>query len=378
MKRLSYLSCALAVATSFPAWAADAAPASIPAVSSSVTRPQAQPVDNLSTAVPLRPQSAPQAAEPAKSVPAYAPQILPAQNAGTAVKTPEAPAAATIAAPKVSAADAKAPGEALPPNAKGPADGANLSYPVDANPVVTMTPGKNVFIPVATGYLNRLITPFTDPAVATTNLRIGTASDCAQLCVRGSVIYLSPEGTEPETLFITQRGQEEVALSVTLLPRRIPPREVRLQLPGEVAEALKQSQASTSEAASWETSAPYVSTLKDAFKKVALGQVPPGYTLRAPKAGEALPRCSQQGLVFDFARGQVLEGYRMSFYVGIARSVAAGPVELLAQSCGAQNVAAAASWPHTLLNPGERTEMYVAVKKINEPAPTTVRPALVR
>ena len=79
-----------------------------------------------------------------------------------------------------------------------------------------MTPGVNQLVPVALGHLNRIVTPFAQPRVNTTSQ--------ASTEVRDHVIYVAPSEPVPVTLFITEADSEQQALSLTLVPKRIPAR----------------------------------------------------------------------------------------------------------------------------------------------------------
>ncbi|MEZ5936102.1 MAG: hypothetical protein R3F54_30205 [Alphaproteobacteria bacterium] len=46
-----------------------------------------------------------------------------------------------------------------------------------------------------------------------------------------NVIYVAPSGPALITMFLTETGDESVSISLTLQPRQIPPRELRLELP---------------------------------------------------------------------------------------------------------------------------------------------------
>ena len=117
--------------------------------------------------------------------------------------------------------------------------------------------------------------------------------------------------------------------------------------------------------------------MKESFKTIALGQVPQGFSLRNARYSDKLPVCKQHGLKFDFRRGQVLEGHNLLIYVGILKNEAAAPVEFNETRCGAWNVAAVTSFPKKVLDSGEQTEVYVAVKRDVKPAAGTVRRPLI-
>lgn len=254
-------------------------------------------------------------------------------------------------------------------------------YRMNENHVIRMQPGENVFIPIAVNHPNRILTPFRNPQVVSTTLTSGSKSgECGEICVRDSVVYISTDKTYPVTAFITEAGREDIALSVTMMPRQVPPREVKLTVPDEVMETLRlggSSSGGSRQAAAWEASQPYVETLRTAFRTVALGNVPQGYALRKVKSRDALPVCNHPGLEFDFANGQIVEGHNLSIHVGVMKNVADTPVEFREQRCGGWRIAAVTSWPLKVLKPGQATEVYVAVKREEEKPASAVRKPLI-
>lgn len=245
---------------------------------------------------------------------------------------------------------------------------------------ILMQPGENVFVPIAVNHPNRFLTPFKHPQVVSTTLTGGNKTgDCGEICVRGNVVYISTDKTFPVTAFITEKGREDIALSITMMPKQIPPREVKITLSEEVMSELRHGEGSGSmkEAQSWETAQPYVDTLRTAFREIAKGNVPQGYVLRRVRSGDVLPTCKHPGLSFDFAHGQILEGYNLNFYVGVLTNVADSAVEFREQRCGGWRVAAVTSWPLTVLKPGQKTEVYIAVKREEETPSETVRKPLI-
>lgn len=247
---------------------------------------------------------------------------------------------------------------------------------------ILMRPGVNEIIPVAMFHANRIVTPFKHPQVISSTLTASTKpGESGEVSVRGSSVYITTDKNHPVSAFITERGSDAVALSVTLIPKRIPPREIELRVTDDVKERIAAGEAVTgsrSQAESWETSQPFVDTIRETFRLVAKGEVPPGYAMRGTKATDRVPVCKQPGLKFDFRNGQFLRGANLNVFVGIVKNVADKPVEIREQNCGAWNVAGAASWPLKVLRPGQTAEMYVAVRQEEEPAPGTVRRSLIR
>jgi len=233
-----------------------------------------------------------------------------------------------------------------------------------------VSPGVNEIIPVAQGHLNRIITPFDSPKVRTVSV--------ATTQIEGNVVYVAPADENPVTLYVTPGDNEELALSLTLAPRRIPPREIRLTLDAEQYRKLGslQSGQERPSAASGRLSQDYVAELKQTFRALALMRTPRGYSLRAPLAGEVL-RCTQPGLVTTI--GQTLEGRDLLVMVGTAKNSGLVPLELDERSCAfeSQETVAVAAWPKVWLEPGEMSELYIAVRRTPD-AETTARPSLLK
>ena len=232
--------------------------------------------------------------------------------------------------------------------------------------VLTMEPGVNQIVPVAIGHLNRIVTPFGTPVVTTMTADATTE-------VRQNVVYVGTNGEDPVTAFITEKGDQSRALSLTLVPQRIPPRELFVRMADGYNVGVPYSNPA---AEKWETSQPYVETVRSVFRSVALGELPQGYAMSKITGAIRLPNCHMSGLSFDFSRGQVLSGHSLSVLIGVARNTAGVPVEFKEAACGDWDVAAVAAWPRNVLEPGERTEIYVA-RKVNTSKPaTSKRPSL--
>jgi conjugal transfer pilus assembly protein TraK len=232
-------------------------------------------------------------------------------------------------------------------------------------------PGVNEIIPVAVGHLNRIITPFDQPQVRTVSL--------ATTQIEGPVLYVAPADENPVTLYVTPGDTEELALSLTLAPRRIPPREIRLTLEAEhyrklgVLQRTSQHSSGSSDR-DGNPSQDYVADLKQTFRALALMRTPRGFSLREPQTGEFI-RCRQPGL--KITTGQALEGRDLVVLVGVVRNGGVSALEIDERSCAAEKdgVLAVAAWPKVLLEPGEASELYVAVRRAPE-AETTARPSL--
>ena len=230
---------------------------------------------------------------------------------------------------------------------------------------ITMQSGVNEIVQVAVSHLNRIVTPYDNPKV--------TTSSQATTEVRDNVVYIGTTNESPLTLFITEMGSEEQALSLTLIPKKIPPREIFLNLPKTQGNEIRV----TKKAAKWEKSQPYLITIESLLKGLALGELPSGYSFLKVASG-VLPVCRQTGIEFDFKAGQTVTGHNLVVHIGVAKNTSPEPIEFVEDTCGAWDVAAVAAYPRNALEPGEMTEIYVAKKKHYRKEIKVDRPSLLR
>lgn len=225
-----------------------------------------------------------------------------------------------------------------------------------------LTPGENRIIPIAKRHLNRIITPFAHPTVRTVST--------AKISTEDSVLYVASTDEAPITLYVSPRDRQDMALSLTLLPQAIPPREVHLQIEGAVGEVYF----SPPRAGDWERSRPYVDTIKAALRELALGKVPPGYGMQQWAPGDPKVTCLQPGLRVEPA--QTLPGASLILVVASAKNVSAQRLEIQEATCRDEGVLAVAAWPRASLAPGERTELYVVVRRPSQADEARARPSL--
>jgi conjugal transfer pilus assembly protein TraK len=229
-------------------------------------------------------------------------------------------------------------------------------------------PGINELMPIAVGHLNRLVTPFDNPVVTTTSQ--------ATTSTKGKIVYVATADETPVTLYITPGDNQDIALSLTLIPKRIPAREIRLSLDQETYKRLtqwqRQSTTSSDKPANQEQD--YITTLKQLFRDLGLQKTPAGFSLRDPSQTEQI-HCHQDRV--RIRTGQLLEGQDLLIFVGVARNTGVTPIEFDERACAStqDEVLAVAAWPKVVLGPGESTELYVAVRRKDEAA-ITLRPSL--
>ena len=228
-------------------------------------------------------------------------------------------------------------------------------------------PGINELIPIAIGHLNRLVTPFDNPVVTTTS-QATTSS-------KGKIVYVATADETPVTLYITPGDNQDIALSLTLIPKHIPAREIHLSLDKDTYKVLtKLQQQATSSGKSVDKEQDYITTLKKLFRDLGLQKTPPGFSLRDPGKTEHI-RCQQDRV--QIRTGQLLEGQDLVILVGVARNNGTTSIEFDERACATteNEVLAVAVWPKVVLGPNESTELYVAIRRSAEQA-TTLRPSL--
>ena len=238
---------------------------------------------------------------------------------------------------------------------------------------IQITPGVNEIIPVAVGHLNRIVTPFDKPHVRTVSQ--------ATTQIEGNVLYVATPDENPVALYITPGETEDFALSLTLAPRKIPPREVKLTLNAVHYQKLNSLQnvagvngQDGKPGNPSQSSQDYMADIKAVFRALALMRTPKGYALRSPNSSETI-HCSQPGLFTH--TGQALEGRNRVLLVGVARNTGTSTLEIDERSCAdaGSDVLAVAAWPKVMLEPGEATELYVALRQARD-NDTTARPSL--
>src|SRR5699024_8590655 len=133
---------------------------------------------------------------------------------------------------------------------------------------------ENEIIPIARNHLNRIITPFAHPVVNTVSK--------AKIKAHDSVLYIATTQTSPVTMYVRPKGQEDPALSLTLVPEAIAPRQITLTIKG----AEHEIRFSPSEAKHWEQARPYVKTLVKVMRTLAHGETPSGYGLQKWHKGD--------------------------------------------------------------------------------------------
>ena len=247
--------------------------------------------------------------------------------------------------------------------------------PIESRQDVVVASGTNTLIPISRGQINRLVTPFDNP-------HIQTVSE-AEISTSGNVIYVTTQDEKPVTMFVTPEDDESVAISLTLLPQGVPPIQANLILAKNV-QGLASGMPVTSstnysgQARKWERSQPYMDTLRSLMREMALGKLPRGYSFGALTSGNKIPACAQPSLSFDFSKSQLIEGHDFRVFVATAENVSARTVEFDHGSCTHPHRAAVSAWPDEVLEPGQKTEVFVVTRVPTEVPQSSTRPSLLQ
>ncbi|EWY36166.1 hypothetical protein N825_29860 [Skermanella stibiiresistens SB22] len=262
----------------------------------------------------------------------------------------------------------------LAPPARSAATG--LDAQVNRGSTVIVDPGANVIIPVSSGHLSRLITPFKRVRVVLSDERV-THQESAGVVYVGMPEVYDGASTGVATIYLTEAGDDSLAISLTLVGQQIPPREVRLELPAALQTVRT---ASTEAAIAFETDQPYVETVRTVLRGLALGKVPQGYSMRSVTSDDPRPGCRvPEPLQVEFGQGQIMAGHSFDVLVGTVRHTgasAAGTAEFDERWCATPSTVAVALWPHPVLEPGETSEIYVIQRRGERGPALSARPSL--
>lgn len=259
--------------------------------------------------------------------------------------------------------------------------GAKAGQPTgkpEGNNTIKISAGSNTMLTVSQGYSNRLVTPFVHPEVVSTSLTgMSENGECGELCIKDSVIYVATDKDYPVSMFITEKGTQNAAISLTLIPKKVPPKEYFLTFDDD-QKGLFTVQTGSREAEKWETSQSYLDTIKTLLRSIALNQVPNGYTMQKTTNAVRVPICRSRQIKTTFINGQYITGYNLSVFIGVAENISNQTVQINETMCGDWDVAAVAAFPNTVLEAGQKTELYVVKKLVHEEPVATFRPNLLR
>lgn len=231
-------------------------------------------------------------------------------------------------------------------------------------------PGVNTLVPIAIGQINRIVTPFERPTVQKLKL------ENVRVTIEGNVLYVYTSSTQPVALYISEKGDESVSLSLSLIPQKIAPVQATLMVSRKLNSAVSSSENSSSmmyggsevKAKRWEQKDTYVETIRNILRTIALGDIPPGYAMGNLSSGVSVPNCNfstgtnQDHIKYSFAGGQLIQGSQFIVVVGVAQNTGSSTVTVDESLCTHPRMAARALWSRNTLEPGQKTEAYFVLR----------------
>ncbi|NGZ66613.1 hypothetical protein G6Z92_06385 [Vibrio aestuarianus subsp. cardii] len=197
---------------------------------------------------------------------------------------------------------------------------------------------------ISDNHVNRIVTPFSNPSIKLDN--VGGVSYQA----KDNVLYLATTTKQNIAAFITENGDESAAIKVVLKPESVPPQEIVLN---------GNNLANGSQLArTFERSNPRTKSITNIMAMLVKGDIPLGYQEKAVDV-QYIPNCQQQGLVFDFYRGQHYSGGDYVVSIGTVENTSSQMIDFTENNCYEKGVVAVAAHPTLQLLPNERTEVFV-------------------
>ncbi|ELA9367464.1 type-F conjugative transfer system secretin TraK [Vibrio parahaemolyticus] len=220
-------------------------------------------------------------------------------------------------------------------------------FPIDNN----VDKKLSSFYVISENHVNRIVTPFSNPSIKLDN--VGGVSYQA----KDNVLYLATTTKQPIAAFITENGDESAAIKVVLKPESVPPQEIVLN----GASLANGSQL----ARTFERSNPRTKSITNIMAMLVKGDIPLGYQEKEVNA-QYIPHCEQNGLVFDFYRGQHYSGGDYVVSIGTVKNTSSQMIEFTENHCYERGVVAVAAHPTLQLLPNQRTEVFVMYNR-NKP-----------
>lgn len=239
----------------------------------------------------------------------------------------------------------------------------------------TIRSGENTLIPVSLGQPNRIVTPFSEPVVQTIK------KNEIKIRQEGNVIYFTAFKDNPVAMYITNKGDESKAISLSLHPQKRPPVEATLLLEKDDENMAVYNSGkyytptapgNKEVADKWEKSDSYTRAITKLLRNVALGDVPAGYEIMGiNNAGISVPNCAfrtnspQDNIKYTFSEGQYLSGSNFGVIIGVAKNIGNTTVTVDESLCTHPRLAARALWSNNTLEPQQSTEAYFVIRKSN-------------
>ncbi|RWR30555.1 hypothetical protein D2T29_12855 [Sinirhodobacter populi] len=243
--------------------------------------------------------------------------------------------------------------------------------------VVPTIPGRSEMMYVALGHINRIETPFKYPTI-----RHGGDDKSVKFEFDQNYVYVTV--TQPTTVFIYDDGHPDPAIVLSLIPRRIAPRQVKVTVPPNALEQIKKNSASTSLASRASSSGSEAYTppanskgisrqaepagategFAGVLRTYASGRLPRGYTPVTLQGFTPEMLCKRMGVQFSFRQGAAIGSNEYVIIRGMAE--ANRPVSLIESECALHpETLAVAFAPRTEISKDHPTDFYVLIRRPN-------------
>ncbi len=222
---------------------------------------------------------------------------------------------------------------------------------------LSLKAGDSKMIYIASGMLNQIVTPFTNPVAKTVNQM--------EIFKEGSSVFLAVGSPKPISVVISDRSDPEASFTLTMIPANIPPRQIVVNLSGYTAKPAGARMDDDKEV----LSQPYITRITDTLRTVASGEIPSGYALTRKRPAFS---CASS---LKTQTAQVLEGTRYTVLVLAALNSTAKTIVFNESDCYREDVVAVSAWPNIQLLPGEQTEIYVVLVNSNGSERLRLRPS---
>lgn len=330
-----------------------------PAKAVAVTQPEAKPTAAQPLAVNDQPQveAAQRAAQARSSAQAQADQVMAAQVEKDSLSQPfkgsamadslygSGGAVRQVSAPGVPAAGAVRGVEAQTLPGVGVMPGGS---PELQNNVIRVSSDRTSIVNISGTLTNRIATPFEKPKAILLDGR-------AAIKAVGQSLYIALNGDPaPISLYVTGGGANDPVVSLTLVPKSVPPQTVVLQMDGPASPSFAgEADGHRSEYKDGSYSQQIIGVLRS----LALGRVPQGYAEgMLPKSVAnlgnvvAIPLARYSGPMFDVYR------YRIETVVN-------GEIEMEESAFWTKGVRAVSLFPSGVVSKGNPTQVFVIADK---------------
>lgn len=260
-------------------------------------------------------------------------QALSAETLPPVPKTDPNPAGALVRGAKRPVAETPMPGVGVMPGDRAQTKSNVLRVGADRTEIAY----------ISSQFPNRIATPFANPRAIDTNE--------AEVKPEGQSLYvIAKDPSKAVALFITGDKPTDPVVSLTLVPKALPPQTIVLQLDGVNTEAAVKEE--------MPAPAAYLERVRYVMRQIALGKTPAGFVEGAlPQASAAIGEL----VVYLQSRysGSSFDLYRYKVANSVDRSV-----ELDESAFYSDGVRAVAFFPTSVLsNKGDTTFVYVIADK---------------